>query len=95
MTATLLEGRGDELPVSAFAADGTFPTSTARLEKRSLADEIPNLGPGALHRLRKVRPRLSPHAAIRMKVFPPEALEGAPVDFPSKEWRDRHLPGCE
>ena len=36
-----------------------------------------------------------PHAAIRMKVFPPEALDGAPDGFPVKDWRDRHLPGHE
>ena len=92
VTATLLEGRGDELPVSAFAADGTFPTSTARLEKRSLADEIPIWDPELCIDCAKCA-LVCPHAAIRMKVFPPEALEGAPVDFPSKEWRDRHLPG--
>src|SRR5581483_7921992 len=34
-----------------------------------------------------------PHAAIRMKVVDPAALEGAPAGFKHKEWRDRHLPG--
>ena len=34
-----------------------------------------------------------PHAAIRMKVYDPEALETAPTRFPSKDWRGRDLPG--
>ena len=38
---TLIGGRGDSLPVSAMSIDGTFPTGTAALEKRALADEIP------------------------------------------------------
>src|ERR1041385_1627857 len=34
-------GEGDDLPVSAFPLDGTFPTGTAQYEKRNLAMEIP------------------------------------------------------
>ena len=36
-----LAGEGDLLPVSALPVDGTFPTGTARCEKRKLAAEIP------------------------------------------------------
>ncbi len=41
VTATLIAGRGDLLPVSAFPIDGTSPTGTTRYEKRRLAAEIP------------------------------------------------------
>ncbi len=92
VTATMLEGRGDELPVSAFPPDGTFPTGTARLEKRSLADEIPIWDPALCIDCAKCA-LVCPHAAIRMKVFAPEALDDAPAGFISKEWRDKHLPG--
>jgi Pyruvate/2-oxoacid:ferredoxin oxidoreductase gamma subunit len=34
-------GEGDDLPVSAFPVDGTFPTGTAQYEKRNLALDIP------------------------------------------------------
>jgi pyruvate-ferredoxin/flavodoxin oxidoreductase len=37
----IYSGRGDELPVSAFPVDGTFPTGTAKWEKRNIALEIP------------------------------------------------------
>ncbi|MFN8221775.1 MAG: pyruvate:ferredoxin (flavodoxin) oxidoreductase [Gaiellales bacterium] len=92
ITAELLAGRGDRLPVSAFAPDGTFPTGTAHLEKRSLAEEIPIWDPELCIDCAKCA-LVCPHAAIRMKVYEPGALDGAPEGFPSKEWRDRHLPG--
>ena len=41
VTAMMIEGKGDLLPVSALPVDGTFPTATARYEKRSIAEEIP------------------------------------------------------
>src|SRR5581483_9481212 len=88
----LIAGRGDELPVSAFVADGTFPTGTARYEKRSLADTLPIWDPDICIDCAKCT-LVCPHAAIRMKVYEPAALEGAPEGFKHKQWRDRHLPG--
>jgi len=41
VTAQILAGRGDLLPVSALPVDGTFPAGTARWGKRNLASEIP------------------------------------------------------
>ena len=41
VTAAIIAGRGDLLPVSAMPIDGTFPTGTAKVEKRSIAAEIP------------------------------------------------------
>ncbi len=88
----LIAGRGDELPVSAFVADGTFPVGTARYEKRNLADELPVWDPAICIDCAKCA-LVCPHAAIRMKVVEPAALEHAPEGFKQKEWRDRHLPG--
>ena len=45
ITAVLLAGQGDALPVSAFPPDGTWPTGTARWEKRNLAEQIPTWDP--------------------------------------------------
>ncbi|HWQ24747.1 MAG TPA: pyruvate:ferredoxin (flavodoxin) oxidoreductase [Gaiellaceae bacterium] len=92
VTAALIAGRGDALPVSALPPDGTFPTGTAQYEKRSLADEIPVWDPSICIDCAKCT-LVCPHAAIRMKVFPPEALAHAPASFLSKEWRARDLPG--
>jgi pyruvate-ferredoxin/flavodoxin oxidoreductase len=88
----LIAGRGDELPVSAFVADGTFPTGTARYERRNLAETLPLWDPEICIDCAKCA-LVCPHAAIRLKVIEPAALEGAPEGFKHKEWRDRHLPG--
>jgi pyruvate-ferredoxin/flavodoxin oxidoreductase len=90
VTSMLLDGRGDLLPVSALPVDGTFPTDTARVEKRSIAHEIPiwdeeiciQCGLCAL---------VCPHAAIRSKAYPREALNGAPEGFLSRPWKGKEL----
>ncbi len=91
-TAAMLAGRGETLPVSALPVDGTFPVGTARFEKRSIADEIPIWDPSICIDCAKCA-IVCPHSAIRMKVFPAKDLAGAPEGFPTKDWRDRHLPG--
>jgi pyruvate-ferredoxin/flavodoxin oxidoreductase len=91
-TGPMIAGLGDELPVSALPVDGTFPTGTAHYEKRSIAAEIPIWDPSICIDCAKCA-LVCPHAAIRMKVFPPEALAGAPDGFLSKEWKARDLPG--
>ncbi len=91
VTARMLEGKGDLLPVSALPVDGAFPTGTARWEKRSLAAEIPIWDPSICIDCGKCA-IVCPHAAIRMKVFEPAALEGAPEGFASKDFRSRDLP---
>jgi pyruvate-ferredoxin/flavodoxin oxidoreductase len=92
VTVPLIAGRGDSLPVSALPADGTYPTGTARFEKRSIAQEIPIWDPSICIDCAKCA-LVCPHAAIRMKVFAPEALAGAPEGFLTKEWKARDLPG--
>jgi len=88
----LLDGRGDELPVSAFDPGGVFPTDTARFERRALADELPVWDPSICIDCAKCT-LVCPHAAIRMKVCEPELLAQAPAGFKSKPWRGKDLPG--
>ncbi len=88
----LIAGRGESLPVSALPVDGTFPVGTARFEKRNLADELPIWDESICIDCAKCA-LVCPHAAIRMKVYEPEALAGAPAGFKSKEWRAKDLPG--
>ncbi|MGA2866049.1 MAG: pyruvate:ferredoxin (flavodoxin) oxidoreductase [Verrucomicrobiota bacterium] len=78
--------RGDELPVSAFLPDGTFPTDTARYEKRNLALEIPVWDQKTCIQCGKCVV-ICPHATIRMKVYDPALLAGAPATFKSAEAR--------
>jgi pyruvate-ferredoxin/flavodoxin oxidoreductase len=83
VTARMLSGEGDLLPVSALPVDGTFPTDTARWEKRAIGPELPIWDPSICIDCGKCA-IVCPHAAIRMKVFEPEALDGAPEGFRSK-----------
>jgi pyruvate-ferredoxin/flavodoxin oxidoreductase len=92
VTAKMIAGQGDLLPVSAFPVDGTFPTDTARWEKRSIAQEIPIWDPSICIDCAKCA-LVCPHAAIRMKVFEPSELAGAPEGFKDKEWKSRDRPG--
>jgi pyruvate-ferredoxin/flavodoxin oxidoreductase len=88
----LIAGRGDSLPVSSLPVDGTFPLGTARFEKRNLADELPIWDESICIDCAKCA-LVCPHAAIRMKVFEPAALAGAPAGFKSKDWKAKDLPG--
>jgi pyruvate-ferredoxin/flavodoxin oxidoreductase len=92
VTALILAGKGDLLPVSALPVDGTFPTGTAKFEKRSIALEIPIWDPDICIQC-GLCALVCPHAAIRSKVYEPSALEGAPPGFRSKPWSGKELPG--
>jgi len=90
VTARIMAGEGDLLPVSAFPVDGTFKTATTKWEKRAIAQEIPvwdeaiciDCGKCAI---------VCPHAAIRMKVYPEAELSNLSSDFKSKDFRSRDL----
>jgi pyruvate-ferredoxin/flavodoxin oxidoreductase len=86
VTAVLLAGHGDLLPVSAFPPDGTWPTGTARWEKRNIAAEIPAWDSKLCIQCNKCA-EYCPHAAIRAKAYPQEALAGAPAGFRSTHYR--------
>ncbi len=92
VTNLLMAGDGDLLPVSAFPVDGTFPTATAKYEKRAIAQEIPIWDPDICIDCGKCA-IVCPHSTIRMKVFAPEAVAGAPADFVSKGFRSKDLAG--
>ena len=82
----LVVGQGDEVPVSAFPNDGTFPTGTAQYEKRNLALEIPVWDAKVCIQCLKCVV-ICPHATIRAKVYEPGALAGAPATFKSTDAR--------
>jgi pyruvate-ferredoxin/flavodoxin oxidoreductase len=90
VTAPLLHGAGDELPVSALPADGTFPTGTARYEKRGLADVLPVWDAGVCIDCGKCTV-VCPHAAIRMKVYAEGVVDDAPAGFVDKPFRSKDL----
>ena len=79
----ILAGRGDELPVSAFPVDGTFPTGTTQYEKSGIADIIPIWDDVDLCTQCNKCVAICPHAAIRAKVVDREELFDAPLTLKS------------
>ena len=88
VTARMIAGEGDRLPVSALPADGTYPSGTTRWEKRNIAAEIPSWDEALCIQCGKCV-LVCPHAVIRSKVYEPAALAGAPAGFKSApaKWR--------
>ncbi len=82
VTARIIAGQGDYLPVSAFPADGTFPPGTSKWEKRNLATDIPAWDEQVCIQCGKCV-LVCPHAAIRAKVFDASHLDCAPAGFAS------------
>jgi pyruvate-ferredoxin/flavodoxin oxidoreductase len=94
VTAEIIAGRGDKLPVSAFPVDGTFPTATAQWEKRNIAMEIPVWNMDVCIQCNKCT-MVCPHAAIRTKVAAPALLEKKPATFKSMKYKGKEFDGQE
>jgi pyruvate-ferredoxin/flavodoxin oxidoreductase len=86
VTAVMLAGHGDLLPVSAFPIDGTWPTGTTKWEKRRIAAEVPIWDPDICIQCNKCA-FVCPHATIRTKVYEPAALAGAPAEFQAMDFK--------
>jgi len=91
VTLPLIAGHGDQLPVSLFPVDGTWPTGTARHEKRNLALEIPVWDEALCTQCGKCV-FVCPHSAIRAKVFLAEQVAGAPPTFKHVPARSKDYP---
>ncbi len=92
VTARIIEGLGDELPVSVLPVDGTYPTGTTKWEKRNIATDIPVWDPDICIQCGKCA-FVCPHAVIRMKVYDPAELEKAPATFKSTDARYKEFKG--
>jgi pyruvate-ferredoxin/flavodoxin oxidoreductase len=94
VTSLIIEGKGDLLPVSAFPPDGTWPSGTAKWEKRNIALEIPVWDPSICIQCNKCA-LVCPHAAIRAKVYPADALAAAPAAFLSRDFKGDEFAGMK
>ena len=89
VTAAMIAGHGDDLPVSMLPADGTYPTATTRWEKRNIALEIPEWDPDICIQCGKCV-MVCPHSVIRANIMSETELAGAPEGFQSApaSWRN-------
>lgn len=78
--AKIMEGLGDDVPVSQMPVDGTFPSATAQWEKRNIALEVPEWDPEVCIQCGKCA-IICPHATIRIKAYDEKALKNAPAAF--------------
>ncbi len=92
VSAMMMADKGDLLPVSAFPVDGCWPTATSQWEKRNIAQEVP-VWEEDLCTQCNICTLVCPHAAIRAKTVSPDALELAPEEFKSAEYKQRDFKG--
>lgn len=89
VTALMIAGHGDDLPVSALPIDGTYPSGTAQWEKRNIALEIPVWDEDICIQCGKCV-FVCPHSVIRAQVYDPQYLADAPETFKSvpARWKE-------
>jgi pyruvate-ferredoxin/flavodoxin oxidoreductase len=92
VTAAIIAGNGNDLPVSSMPIDGTFPTATSCFEKRNIAVEIP-VWDEKLCIQCGICSFVCPHATIRMNIYDPERLADAPPTFKSTDATGKEFTG--
>ncbi len=90
--AEIINGNGDDLPVSALPCDGTYPSGTTKWEKRDIALEIPVWDPDICIQCGKCV-MVCPHSVIRAKVVEPELLVDSPTEFKTADAKWKNLSG--
>jgi len=91
VTAAMLEGKGDDIPVSKLPTDGTYPSATSRWEKRNIADFVPHWEPKICIQCGNCS-FVCPHGVIRAKFYHETEKENAPACFPSAPISARGFP---
>ena len=91
LTLPIYQGKGDQLPVSCFPVDGTYPLGTAQYEKRNIALEIPVWDADLCTQCGKCV-LVCPHTAIRARAFASEGVKDAPPTFKHVPARSKDFP---
>jgi pyruvate-ferredoxin/flavodoxin oxidoreductase len=82
---------GDDLPVSVFPVDGTYPSGTTQWEKRNISLEVPEWVPDLCIQCGKCV-FVCPHSVIRAKIYEPQYLNQAPAAFKSLDAKFKEFP---
>ncbi len=91
VTAAMMAGRGDELPVSALPVDGTYPSGTTAYEKRNISELVAVWDPDVCIQCGNCS-FVCPHSVIRSRLYEPPELDGAPAGFRSAPLNAPGLP---
>jgi len=91
VTAQMMRGHGDDLPVSMLPVDGTYPSATTQFEKGNVSDRVPKWEPDLCIQCGNCS-FVCPHSVIRAKFYHESSLEKAPQGFPSAEISARGFP---
>ena len=91
VTVRMMEGRGDDIPVSCMPIDGTYPSGTASWEKRNIADFVPVWEPTLCVQCGQCS-FVCPHSVIRARYYNESHVEGAPDSFKSAPVNARGYP---
>jgi len=92
VTAAMMAGHGDALPVSALPVDGTYPSGTTAYEKRRISEVVAQWDPDSCIQCGTCS-FVCPHSVIRSKYYDGDALDDAPAGFPSMPLDAAGLPG--
>ncbi len=91
VTAMMMRGDGNELPVSQLPVDGTYPSATTRWEKRNISDLVARWDPEICIQCGNCS-FVCPHSVIRSKFYNTEYLKSAPEEFPAAPINARGFP---
>lgn len=89
--AKLMQGKGDDVPVSQLPVDGTFPSATTKWEKRNIALEVPAWDPDVCIQCGKCA-MVCPHATIRIKAYDKKHAKSAPETFKFTDAKGKEFP---
>ena len=88
---TIAINKGDDVKVSEFPEDGTFPSASTQYEKRAIAERMPIWEPDLCIQCGQCT-MVCPHAVIRAKAFDPAELKNAPASFKSADYKTKEFP---
>jgi len=91
VTAMMMAGHGDDIPVSKMTVDGTYPSGTTQWEKRNISDLVPIWEPDTCIQCGNCA-YVCPHSVIRAKFYHKDFATKAPEGFKSAPINARGFP---